>query len=690
MSVIYTKEDLKKLLVQSSETNRMKYLPWWKDDFTNCIYRYNIFTPEEIQAIHTCISSCPKTFLSEYTGSLGLTVFELLVWLNFEEIVEQALKEENGIDINGTDGRENKITPLMLACCRGNLSMVKLLLCHGANDSCCDAEGRNAYHYLARSHIKGMFVGYECVSQSIAQRAPIAHLLQCNINQKNNGGKTAFSQMLSEGNTNISWALTDVFLEKGVSADDTDENGNTLLMLAISNRHLTAALRLMKNSSLVNRENREGKTPLELASDYRNEGLCIALKDHGASSQYDINRMDISNFSRITSNVYAGVSTEDRDPMTLALYLTKKLLKQADTDDDGDMGCVASILRNALLYDEACQVLDLCKSAGIDFTAPIHSGGTVFCLRDKCFSQNCGEKVLRKFLEFGMNLNKAVIAGRTPANLVASLKKRTMLFQGEKDDYYEQAALYFSRESMEQTDNYGISALHLAAENNHTEMLKVMLEKGADVNISQDAPSEAGNTPLHTACIYGNAEVVKILEDFGADDTIGNINGETPAHHAVMKKKMGGDLSAKERRAVLQELKHLDIARSDGKTPLMLLQYLDINTNIELLPLFLEKGADVNHTDHNGNTALILNAANQCYQGVIKELISAGADVNAIDGEGNSALFYALKYGDKASARYLIKKGADYNKTNRQGISPVQIAVEKGYDTVLELMSDIG
>ncbi len=37
----------------------------------------------------------------------------------------------------------------------------------------------------------------------------------------------------------------------------------------------------------------------------------------------------------------------------------------------------------------------------------------------------------------------------------------------------------------------------------------------------------------------------------------------------------------------------------------------------------------------------------------------------------------------------MIKKGADYNRANNAGVTPAQIAAEKGYDTVLGLMTDI-
>lgn len=678
-------KELTDLLVKSSESVRHKYIPWWEDDFANCIYRFDIFKEEEVQAIEACISESGMDLLFEPTGSVGLNLFTLLVWHNLYDTVKRLL--EGGAEVNCTDGKGKGITPLMLACCCGNLKMAELLLSHGAKADVCDTAGRNCYHYLAYPRIEGLSNPHAAMEHNVEQRATIAHLLGEGINQKDNTGMAPFVLMLHSNYVNCSWALTEVFLEKGAETDYIDENGNTLLMTAISNRHMTAAFRLAENSSLVNQANVDGKTPLGLAMYYRNVALCMVLKEHGAEGDCDdIIKLDLNNFSRITSNAFA-LPANDIDKITPALYLTKRLLGQIDTDDDDEFYCILNILHNALNNDESCKVLDLCSEAGIDFTMPIHRSGGVKCLRDACIGGNYGIKVIQKLLALGVDINEAVIQGRTPANIVASLQKRTMLVAGQKDDYCEKAAEYFSRESMEQVDNQGTTALHWAARNDHAEMLKVMIEKGADIHITEDEPAEAGNTPLHTACICGSAEAARQLIAAGADDTLQNMKGETPAHLAVMKNKYGRDLlTSDERKMLLKELTHLDIPRNDGSTPLMLLQYLDLNTTRELLPLFLDKNVDVNQTDNRGNTALILNTQNQCYKEVVKELVKAGADVNIADHNGNTALHHTLKYGSQDVARYLIKKGADYNCSNNQGITPMQIAVEKGYDTVLELM----
>ncbi len=683
-------KELKKTLADSISSSRNKYIPWWSiESNENTMFCNSVFTAEEIPAAELCLEGCDKAALSDTSGSWGMSLFHLLVWHNFYDAAEKILNDESrAVDVNLTDGRGKGLTPLLLACCRGNFRMTQLLLDHGADASVCDANGWNAWHFLARPRIENFQNNFECVRCSLDQRAQIAELLKDGINAKNAEGLTPLAFLLQEENSNLSWALTEVFLKKGAQTDYVDEEGNTLLHLAIRNRHMTAAL-LLAESGMVNTPNAKGETPMQAAVKTYNEGLCMALKDAGANEDCEASRMKMSDLSRITSNAFASFSDNERDKISIALYLAKKLISRIDPDDDDDMECLEGIMYNALVSDEKCQVLDLCREAGIDFTAPIHCRGSVYCLRDKCMSGNYGIKVIKKFLEFGVDMNSALFRGKTPANLVAACQKRNMVLSRKKDDYQEGAAPFFSRESMEEIDNDGMNAVHWAARNGHTEMLKIMLEKGVDPNTTQDKPAEPGNTPMHVACIYGNSEIVRLLEENGGDSSLKNINGELPAHYAVMKKKYGGDLNSKERAEVLRALKHLDGARNDGKTPLMLLQFLDINTANELLPIFLERGVDVNAVDNVGNTALLLNTKNMCFKDIIKELVRAGADINMSDNEGNTALYHALKYGNQEAARFLIKKGADYNHVNNKGVTPVQVAVEKGYDTVLELMTDI-
>lgn len=705
-------KELEGLLIKYSDANRGKYAPWWSFDREDSMYRYNYLSEEEVQKMTDCTERCSAEELSSIAGNTGLTLFHLLVWCGLSEAAEKALDRGVQADVPGT-GECGGVTPLMAACFRANEGMVRLLLARGGDSALCDEKGRNAFHYLAGVRINHMADSFEGQKSTIGQRAAIAELISGDINARDEQGQTPFEVLLDSGRTNFSWALSKIYMEKGADLHSRDEKGNTLLMRAIQNRHCTAALALIEDGELINIPNQEGQTPLHLvAANYFPE-LAMALlngradrdaadgkgrtpkdivleRDDEAYKQlFTVGRLKLSTLSRLTSNAFAGFSEDERDRLSSGLYLAQRLIREVDTDDDEEMGFILGILYNALIGDEQCRILDMLADAGIDMTAPIHMGGRVECIRDYCLGGNYGEKVIKKFTALGLDMNEALIDGRTPANIVASMNSRVML--GRKaDPYFEQAARLFSRESMEQTDNWGTTAVHEAAERNHVGMLKVMIEKGVDVNIAQDEPAEAGNTPLHLACQNGNGEAAALLMASGADDTLGNVKGDTAAHCAMKKRGYSSDMRPEERIAVLQALKHVDLPGSGGRTPLMMLAYLDLNMQMDILPVLLEKGVDVNRTDDMGNTALILIARERCYKRTVKELFRAGADVNAENREGNTALHFALRYGDQESSIFLIKKGADYNHANNAGVTPVQIAVEKGYSTVLELMTNIG
>lgn len=686
-------KELSKLLTESAtRANQSKYIPWWEDDFENCIYRYSIFSRDKVEEIQSCLAQCPKETILAPTGidgGYGLTLFHLLVWHNFYDAIKAMFDDGrlSGEDVNVVDDKGFGLTPFLLACCRGNLAMTQLLLEHGADASLSDKRGMNAFHYLAYARFEELA---NCRTEKTAlQRESIARLLTCDINQKDRDGFTPLVRLLTSSYcSDHSWPLTEVFLDKGAETDYVDENGDSLLMLALKNGHMTGALQLMqRHKELVRLANKEGVTPIQHAHKWQNEGLCLALVDCGAEP-VDTTPIDIRNLSRITSNAFCSRSSDDFDGLSFALYLTEKLIAKVDVDDDDELGYVTNIFHNALQSDPKYRVLDACQKAGLDFTMPIHFGGRVSCLRDQCLNVTYGTGVIRKLMDMGVDMNTGVIKGSTPVNIL--MQKRVASGLAKKYvDFYREAAELFSKESMEELNGNGEAAIHIAAMNGHTGALEVMIKKGVDVNLSEDAPALPGTTPLHEACIYGYVEVVKMLMDAGADDTLKNSKGHTPAHCAVRNDKGGEALSNEVRAKILRELKHLDIPGENGRTPLMQVQLLDLTAPRDLLPIFLEKGADINRRDDLGMSALLYNAEHFCYKDVIKPMIQAGADIHIVDNDGNTALHYALESGDMSVARYLIKKGADYNLPNNDGVTPVQIAVEKGMDTVLDLMTDI-
>ena len=65
-------------------------------------------------------------------------------------------------------------------------------------------------------------------------------------------------------------------------------------------------------------------------------------------------------------------------------------------------------------------------------------------------------------------------------------------------------------------DEAGRMSLYLAARKGHIEVLKLLLDKGADISVA----NADGWTPLNAAASSGHLEVVKLLLDQGADISV--------------------------------------------------------------------------------------------------------------------------------------------------------------------------
>src|ERR1700683_2223114 len=63
-------------------------------------------------------------------------------------------------------------------------------------------------------------------------------------------------------------------------------------------------------------------------------------------------------------------------------------------------------------------------------------------------------------------------------------------------------------------DNMGATALHDAVWSGHIELVRLLLDHGADPNIPH---AEGLSTPLHYAAIKGQAGIAAMLLDHGAD-----------------------------------------------------------------------------------------------------------------------------------------------------------------------------
>ena len=106
----------------------------------------------------------------------------------------------------------------------------------------------------------------------------------------------------------------------------------------------------------------------------------------------------------------------------------------------------------------------------------------------------------------------------------------------------------------------GFTALHLASFFGQEEAAKILLERGAEVNLVARNPS-IHVTPLHSAAAGSHSEIVKLLLEHGADPNAAQDGGFTPLHSAAQN----DDRESVE--ALLEAGADPSRANDEGKTP---------------------------------------------------------------------------------------------------------------------------
>ena len=104
------------------------------------------------------------------------------------------------------------------------------------------------------------------------------------------------------------------------------------------------------------------------------------------------------------------------------------------------------------------------------------------------------------------------------------------------------------------------------------------------------------------------------------------------------------------------------------------------------------EGASLEATDYRGKTPLQL-AAKQGHLEIVEYLVEAGAEIDVVSpvrtGEV-TPLRYAIGNKDYLMTRYLIEHGADVNRANTHGWTPIMTAARVGNKEIFELLLDSG
>jgi hypothetical protein len=155
-------------------------------------------------------------------------------------------------------------------------------------------------------------------------------------------------------------------------------------------------------------------------------------------------------------------------------------------------------------------------------------------------------------------------------------------------------------------------------------VIEKLLDDGADVNMTRQL------TSLHAAATSGNLEIVNLLLEHGADVNLQDIHGRTPLfvalaeHHPEVATRLA------------EEPTDVSVRAADGSTLLIAAVRAE---RVDLVRWALEQGTDVNavRPEKKHATALIMAAA-KGNPVIVQLLLAAGADPNLTNHKGQTAL----------------------------------------------------
>ncbi|HTA40957.1 MAG TPA: ankyrin repeat domain-containing protein [Bryobacteraceae bacterium] len=470
----------------------------------------------------------------------------------------------------------------------------------------------------------------------------------------------------ADGATAIHWAaykddqeMADLLIRAGANVKAANHDGATALYLASIRGSAPMIEKLLKAGADANEVEAEGETPLMLTSRNGNPLAIKVLLDHGAA----INAVD--KLRGTTALMWAAEQGHPEAVKTLIDH-GANVSMTTSLDTKGNRAYLAPNIQQR-------------KAQGIDF-------GKSRLQREK-EAAAAREKAAGATAE-GKDAKDAQAAADEEAAFAAFGRQSdknggglTALVYAARENCIECAQLLVQAHAdVNQTTHYGWTPLLTATQNRHYQLSAYLLEHGANPNI----PNDGGWTPLYIAVDNRNIEggdypvrqpdmdhleYIKLLLEKGA-----NVNARI-CGKASTPAECKGDSTETRTIFTMQWL------YEDGATPFLRAAQ---SGDVQLMKLLLAHGADPKINTSEGVTPLAVAAGIGWVEGVtyewspeenleaVKMCLDLGINPNATDDMGRTSLHGAAHKGRVKVIQMLVDAGANldaHDKGSRDTIS---------------------
>lgn len=671
--------------------------------------------------------------------SEGDTVLHRAVRNNLKGFAEYFLDEKVPVDLKNAAGA----TSLHEAVRAGRYDIAQLLLARGANPNARDGFGNTALHIALPE--TGRREGVELLIRNKADPS-----------LKDRSGNTPLHVAVQLG---YGADTAPLFLDAGAFVDSANAEGDTPLALAVRKLRPDWSRFLVEKGANVFARNSTGLTPLSAAvsigpeavdpllipatvrsRDDSGNGLLHAAVTLKAIPETLVLMMERGVDPSTRNNagdtpLHIAVRTDQTDS-SLALLAARIDIYAANVKGETPLGIALASLSNPKRWFFTEKVLASRDGAG---NTPLHFAASEGLARAVAFLIPLGASpearnadgqtplhsavrkdapdCIRALVSAGADLSARDLTGATPLHQAVYWNARKSM-----------EALVLAGADLNARDFAGASPIFEALRRQDASAVRWLLERGAD----STARSDAGRTPLQDAAGYGDLESVRLLLSSGASPNARGDGGSTALHEAVTSDRRnvipaliakGADIHARNFAGetpltlalgrgteVLQTLLSGEAVRSvdsDGRSVLRVI--LEAKPSAGFVDIALAAGARTEDRDRSGATALHA-AVNQGYAEIVRRLVAGGADIFARDRDGNSPLslamaagtetlgtvvsasnvnardllgnrplHYAAQAGNAAAAEYLLKLGADRGARNSGGDTAADAAGKRGY-----------
>ena len=515
---------------------------------------------------------------------------------------------------------------------RGDMAALRALLAKRADVNATQVDGATALHWA--------------VYRDNAEAADLLLAAGAHPGTANRTGATPLAMAALYGNP----VMVDKLLKAGADARARGPNGETMVMIAARNGRADVIKLLVEAGADVNaKEPLRGTTALMWAVEQKNAEAVSALLAAGADPAAKSGPAGIPrNYIAPRVNTRAVEEAQKRRERAKAAGRTYEEQLEWEFENNIDLGAA----RNAFVPDRSRPAA---AAAATPPEATAAAAGAATSPEAKAAASAAASAAAQP-ADDDSEVVVAGLVGGGGGGLTA------LVFAAREGDLESARRLIAAGADVNQQTEYGWTPLLTAVNNRNYAVARLLIEHGADVNRA----NKGGWTPLYLATDNRNIE--------GGDYPVPKADiDHLEMIRLLLEKGADPNLRIKDN-TLTRTIFTMQWFYEDGATPFLRAAQ---SSDTELMKLLLAHGADPKIATNHGDTALTAAAGIGWVDGVtyehspkanveaVRMLLDLGLDPNAANAEGRTPLMGAALKGRTEVITLLVERGARLDARDR-------------------------